>query len=145
MLRNHNTRVLCKNPAIKKASQLHLLDHWRTRNLDQYRRKVCVDPDTFDGIVNKLCAHEIFHNNFNTPEALVKVQLAIFLFCTGHYGNAASPKVIGHWAGVSPGMVVNCTNCVMVALLSLHNECVHLSMAEEWESRSEERRVGKEC
>ena len=42
--------------------------------------------------------------------------------------------MIGHWAGVSPGMVVNCTNCVMVALLLLHDECVHLPTAEERES-----------
>jgi len=34
-------------------------------------------------------------------------------------------------------MVVNCTNCVMVALMSLHNECVHLLTAEEKESARE--------
>jgi hypothetical protein len=78
-------------------------------------------------------AHDIFHNNSNNPQAPVEVQLAIFLFRTGHYGNAASPEAIGHWAGVSPGMVTNCTNCVMVALLSLHNECIHLPTAEEQE------------
>jgi hypothetical protein len=40
------TRVLHKNPAVKKASQLPLLDHWCTGNIDQYRRRVHVDPDT---------------------------------------------------------------------------------------------------
>ena len=46
----------------------------------------------------------------------------------------ASPEAIGHWARVSLGMVVNCTNCVMVALLSLHDKCVHLPTAKEKES-----------
>ena len=129
-----SARVLRKNPAVKKASQLHLLDDWRTGNLNQYRRKVRVNPDTFDSIVDKLSTHEIFHNNSNTPQAPVGVQLAIFLYRAGHYGNAASPEAIGHWAGVSPGTVANCTNRIMVALLSLHDECVHLPTAEERES-----------
>ena len=128
------SRVLRKNPAVKKASQLHLLEHWRTGNLDQYRRRVRVDPSTFDGIVNKICTHQIFHNNSNTPQAPVEVQLAIFLFHAGHYGNAASPEVIGQLAGVSLGMVANCTNRVMVSLLVLHDECIHLPTAEEQES-----------
>jgi hypothetical protein len=128
------SRVLRRNPAIKKASQFHLLNYWRTGNLDQYRRRVRVDPTTFDAIVDKIRTHHIFHNNSNTPQTPVDIQLAIFLFRSGHYGNAASPEAIGLWAGVSPGTVVNCTNRVMVALLSLHHECVHLPTAEERES-----------
>ena len=128
------TRVLRKNPAIQKASQLYLLEHWHNGNLDQYRKRIHVDPDIFDDIVNKIHNHNIFHNNSNVPQALVEVQLAIFLFRAGHYRNAASPEAIGHWARVSPGMVVNCTNRVMVALLSLHDKCVHLPTAKEKES-----------
>jgi len=125
------------NLAIKKALQFHLLEHWRKGNLNQYRKKVHIDPSIFNGIVDKIHNHNIFHNNSNVPQAPVKVQLAIFLFQAGYYGNAASPEAIGQWAGVSLGMVVNCTNRVMVALMSLHNECVHLLMAEEKESARE--------
>ena len=73
-------RVLCKNPAVQKASQIHLLDHWHNGNLDQYRKRIRVDPNTFDGIVNKIRNHDIFHNNSNVPQAPVEIQLAIFLF-----------------------------------------------------------------
>ena len=73
-------RVLYKNPAVQKASQLHLLEHWRNGNLDQYRKRICMDPDIFDDIVNEIHDHNIFHNNSNVPQALVEVQLAIFLF-----------------------------------------------------------------
>jgi len=127
------SRVLRNNPAVMKSSQIHLLEHWRHGNLDQYRRKVRVDPDIFDRIVSMIRDHHIFHNNSNVPQTPVEVQLAIFLYRAGHYGNAASPEAIGHWAGVSPGTVVNCTNRVMVALLSLHHECVHFPTAEEKE------------
>jgi len=73
-------RVLHKNLAIKKASQFHLLELWHNRNLDQYRKRVCMDPDIFDGIINTICNHNIFHNNSNVPQAPIKIQLAIFLF-----------------------------------------------------------------
>src|SRR5260221_9926202 len=42
------SRVLRKNPPVKKALQIHLLEHWHDSNHDQYRRRVRVDPDTFD-------------------------------------------------------------------------------------------------
>ncbi len=128
------SRVLREHPPVKKASQIHLLEHWHNSNPNQYKRRVRVDPDTFDSIVNKIRDHRIFHNNSNVSQTPVEVQLAIFLFRAGHYGNAASPEAIGHWAGVSPGTVANSTNRVMVALLSLHDDCVRFPTAEEKES-----------
>jgi hypothetical protein len=74
------SRVLYHNPAIKKVSQLPLLNHWHNGNLNQYRRRVCINPNTFKGIIKKICTYEIFHNNSNVPQAPVEVQLAIFLF-----------------------------------------------------------------
>jgi len=73
-------RVLRKNPAIEKASQFHLLKLWHNGNLDQYRKRVCMDPNIFDGIINTIHNHNIFHNNSNVPQAPIKIQLAIFLF-----------------------------------------------------------------
>jgi hypothetical protein len=128
------SRVLQDNPKVKKAPQIHLLEHWSEGNLNQYRRKVRVDPSTFNGLVEKIQTHPIFDNNSNVPQKPVSTQLAIFLYRAGHYGNAASPEAIGHWAGVSPGTVANCTNRVMLALLSLHDEAVHLPTLEEKES-----------
>ena len=50
----------------------------------------------------------------------------IFLNQAGHYGNAATPEDIAEWAGVSVGLVVNCTNCVMVAILDQHDNFVYV-------------------
>ena len=145
-LRNElcTTRVLRQRHKILKSSQIHLLTTWRDENVDQFRRKVRVDPSTFDGILEKIRDHHIFHNNSNVPQAPVETQLAIFLYRVGHYGNAASPEAIGHWAGVSPGTVVNATNRVMVALLNLHDELIHLPTPEEKES-AKEWVAGKGC
>ncbi len=76
----------------------------------------------------------------------VKTQLAIFLYHASYYGNAASPEAIGHWAGVSVGTVVNCMNCIMIALLRLYDKVIHLHTAEEKEAAEQwlEEQVCKE-
>ena len=113
-------------------------------DIDQFRHKVHVDPTTFNGIIKKIHDHHIFHNNLHVPQIPVETQLAIFLYCARHYGNATSPKAIGHWAGVSLGTVVNSTNHVMVALLTLHDKLIHLPTSEEKES-VKEWVAGKAC
>jgi len=66
------------------------------------------------------------------------------MYCARHYDNAVSPEAIGHWAGVSPGTVTNVTNCVMAALLTLHNKLIHLPTPEEKED-AKEWAAGKVC
>jgi hypothetical protein len=128
------TRVLNPAPPIPKSSQLHLLDHWRTHNPERFRRKLRVEPYTFDGLVSRIEDHPIFHNNSNNTQLPVYIQLYIFLFRAGHYGNASSPEDTAQWAGVSVGGVEKSTDRVIVALLSCHDEAVHLPDAMEKES-----------
>jgi hypothetical protein len=127
------TRVLQPTPPIPKASQLHLLDHWRENSPGRFRRKLRVDPETFDKLVALISNNSVFSNNSNCPQLPVHIQLAIFLFRAGHYGNAASPEDIAQWAGVSVGAVKTCTDRVVVAILSLHDDAVHLPDAAEKE------------
>jgi hypothetical protein len=129
----NTTRVLNPAPAVPKSSQLYLLDHWRAHSPDRFRRKLRVEPETFDSLVRLIQADPIFYNNSNCPQLPVHVQLCIFLFRAGHYGNAASPEDTAQWAGISVGGVEKCTDRVIVALLSLHDEAIHLPTAEEKE------------
>ncbi|KAF8222862.1 hypothetical protein L208DRAFT_1320042 [Tricholoma matsutake] len=85
-------RILQPAPPVPKCSQLHILDHWRVHSPDRFRRKLWVEPETFDAFVNQIKEHPIFYNNSNCPQLPVHLQLSIFLFCAGHYGNAASPE-----------------------------------------------------
>jgi hypothetical protein len=127
------TRVLYPAPPIPKCSQLHLLDHWRIHSPERFRRKLRVEPLTFDSLVTQIEDHPVFHNNSNNSQLPVHIQLGIFLFRAGHYGNASSPEDAAQWSGVSVGAVEKCTDRVIIALLSHHDEAIHLPDAIEKE------------
>ncbi|KAJ7085304.1 hypothetical protein C8R44DRAFT_587526, partial [Mycena epipterygia] len=88
------TRVFDPMPRIPKASQLHLLDEWRALDLDHpnFRKKLRVEPDVFDGLHELIKDHMIFQNNSQNPQLPVRIQLAIHLYRAGHYGNGSSPE-----------------------------------------------------
>ncbi|KAF8225155.1 hypothetical protein L208DRAFT_1307587 [Tricholoma matsutake] len=110
-----------------------MLDHWRVHSPDRFCCKLWVEPETFDALVNQIEEHPIFYNNSNCPQLPVHLQLSIFLFHAGHYSNAASPEDAAQWAGISVGAVEKCTDRVIVALLSHHDEAIHLPKADEKE------------
>ncbi|KIK79634.1 hypothetical protein PAXRUDRAFT_40505, partial [Paxillus rubicundulus Ve08.2h10] len=103
---------------VMKTSQLILLDHFADHCPGLFQKKLWVDPDIFDGILNQISDHPIFSS------ALLNYQLVIFLNRAGHYGNVIFPEEIAQWAGVSIVSVVNCTNCVMVAVLDQHDDFI---------------------
>jgi hypothetical protein len=127
------TRVLHPAPPIPKCSQLHLLDYWRIYSPECFRQKLRVEPETFDRLITQIENHTIFHNNSNNRQLAVSIQLCIFLFRVGHYGNASSPEDTAQWAGISVGGVEKCTDRVIVALLSYHDDAIHLPDAAEKE------------
>ncbi|KAG2053162.1 hypothetical protein BDR06DRAFT_856305, partial [Suillus hirtellus] len=53
-------------------------------------RKLCVDPEIFNDILNLISGHPIFHNNSNNLQLPISIQLAIFLNLVSHYGNSAT-------------------------------------------------------
>ncbi|OCH89895.1 hypothetical protein OBBRIDRAFT_879603 [Obba rivulosa] len=64
----------------------------------------------------------------------VWVQLAVFLYRLGHYGNAALVSSIVDWAGIADGSVINFSNHVAWALLGLHDKYVTWPTAAQIES-----------
>ncbi|KAG2135704.1 uncharacterized protein EDB93DRAFT_1092191 [Suillus bovinus] len=84
-------------------------------------KKLHINPDIFDDILDQISGHAIFTNCSNNVQLPIVVQLTIFLNRVGHYGNTVSPEDVAQWAGVSVGSVINCSNCVMVAILDLHD------------------------
>jgi hypothetical protein len=131
------TRILLQAPPVPKSSQLHLLDHWRLHSPDRFRRKLRVEPETFDSLVGLIISNPIFYNNSNCPQLPAHLQLCIFLFRAGHYGNASSPEDTAQWAGISVGGVEKCTDRVVVALLSHHDDAIHFPEADEKEDAKE--------
>lgn len=104
-----------------RAPQIQLLHDFGDSRPHLFRKKLRVNPDIFDDILDQISGHAIFTNRSNNPQLPVAVQLAIFLNRAGHYGNAISPEDVAQWAGVSIGSVINCSNRVMVAILDLHD------------------------
>ena len=81
--------------------------------------------------------HPIFFSNGLNNQIPVEEQLAISLFCFGHFENSASVESVAQWAGVSAGTVVNATRCIMVMFLELHDNVIHWPSAEEKEAAKE--------
>ena len=77
--------------------------------------------------------HNVFHNNSHVPQHTILIQLAIFLVCLGHYGNASAPEYIAQWAGVYIRTVINIMSYCLIAFLALHNEAVMMPSEEEKE------------
>lgn len=120
-------RVLEKPDApMMRASQIPLLDHFAEHRPHLFRKKLRMMPEIFDCILDQISPHAIFQSNSQNRQLPVALQLAIFLFRAGHYGNAASPEDVAQWAGVSVGSVVNCTNRVMAAILDQHDLFVNI-------------------
>ncbi|KIO04663.1 hypothetical protein M404DRAFT_142786 [Pisolithus tinctorius Marx 270] len=109
-----------------QSSQLSLLDHFADHRPHLFLRRLRVWPEVFNHILNQISSHPIFHSSSENRQLLVAIQLATFLFCAGHYGNAASPEDVAQWAGVSVGSVINFTNRVMVAILDEHDTFVNI-------------------
>ena len=114
--------VLLEAPPLPKVSQFSLLECWRVDSLECFRWKVWVNLEMFDGLLALIVNNDIFSNNSNCPQLPIHIQLAIFLFCAGHYGNTVSPEDAAQLASISVGGVEKCTNRVIVSLLSLHDE-----------------------
>ncbi|KIJ60258.1 hypothetical protein HYDPIDRAFT_99136, partial [Hydnomerulius pinastri MD-312] len=72
-------------------------------------------------IFDQISDHPIFQSRSNNPQLPVALQLAIFLHCADHYGNAISLEDVAQWAGVSVESVINCTNRTITALLDQHD------------------------
>ena len=120
------TRVLeYPDEPLPRASQLHLLHHAAEHHPVQFRQKLHINPLIFDDILDQISDHTIFQNWSNNKQLPVAIQLAVFLFRAGHYGNACTPEDVTQWAGISVGMVVNCTRHVMATILDQHDEFIY--------------------
>ena len=109
-----------------KASQLPLLVHFAEHRPDKFCKKLHIYPVVFNDILQEISDHPIFQNWSNNRQMPISIQLAIFLYHAGHYGNTCSPDNVAQWAGVSVGTVMNCTHHVMASLLDQHDRFIYI-------------------
>ena len=77
-----------------------------------------VSPHGFEFLIQD---HKVFKNNSNNAQTPVDAQLAVTLYCMGHFGNAASLEDLARAADCSEGDVELYTDCCFDAIKSLHN------------------------
>ncbi|KAI5884958.1 uncharacterized protein SCHCODRAFT_02673958 [Schizophyllum commune H4-8] len=107
------TRYLQPHKKIPKTLALLLLglkDHPSI-----FRSYVRVTPACFDALVSALKDDPVFYNNSRNEQMPLEHQLAIALYCFGHYSNAASNMKIALMFGVGYGTVNLMTSHVMKA------------------------------
>ena len=56
-----------------RASQLHLLEHFAEFRPHLFRKKLWVDPEIFDEILNRISNHPIFQSRSNNPQLPVVI------------------------------------------------------------------------
>ena len=114
------------------------LSQYRTLWPDLFCQDLCIAPDTFNKILERISDHPIFFNNSTIPQCPIEEQLAIMLFCFGHYSNGASLEWVRKWAGTSKGLVKLAMRRVMMALLSpdFMKQAVQLPMDKEKEAKT---------
>lgn len=108
-------------PCIEHCSILPLLWKYEHNWPDHFQYLVQVTPLKFRAILALIQTNPIFYNNSNNPQAPIQDQLAVYLYCLGHYRNTTSVELVTDWAGMSVGSVESYTNCMMSAILTLHD------------------------
>jgi len=79
-------------PEVAKCGNLHLAWEYAQDPHDHKRfiNMLRVSPHVFDFILTLIKDHPVFFNNSHVPQTPVDVQLAVTLYCMGHFGNGAS-------------------------------------------------------
>ena len=104
-------------PINKSGENLHLLlTDWKYTQPEIFCAHVHTTPKCFDLLLAALHTDPVFQNNSNLPQMPLDKQLAIALYCFGHYGNAISTSMVGLWTGIGFGTVHLVTNQVLMAI-----------------------------
>ena len=85
----------------------------------------------FDTLVSVLGDDPIFHNNSQNEQMPIAEQLAITLYCFGHYGNTASVKKVALLFGVGYGTVKLVTAHVLKVCCSEQFQLTSIQWASE--------------
>ncbi|KAF8156111.1 hypothetical protein B0H34DRAFT_659606 [Crassisporium funariophilum] len=128
------TRILRPNKVHKLSRLTLVLIAFKEDDPEYFCCNVCVLPGTFDALLEKIDWLPIFMGGGPNDQMPIDQQLAIALFCFGHFGNSASVESMAQWAGCSAGMVVNATRRVMHAFLAMHNDVIHYPSAADKEA-----------
>ncbi|KAF8835213.1 hypothetical protein BDN67DRAFT_992516 [Paxillus ammoniavirescens] len=114
----YSCRYLVDHEPINKGGEnlRLLLTDWKHTRPDIFRAHVHMTPECFNVLLAAIQTDPVFHSQSNRPQMPIDMQLAIALYCFGHYGNAISTTMVSLWAGIGYGTVCLVINCIMTAV-----------------------------
>jgi hypothetical protein len=114
------SRNLYKPKRQKVIRDDHFFKHkFNTLSNDQFRQHFRTSRYGFSVIAGLIERHSVFHNKSNYSQMHPAWQLAIALQRLGHYGSRSAVNMVAADVGVSATAVVQYTNRVLEALVSL--------------------------
>ena len=81
-------------PDVCISATVHLLQNFADFRLHLFHKKVCINPEIFNCILDEISTSPVFTSKSNNLQLPITIQLVIFLNQAGHYGNAATPEDI---------------------------------------------------
>lgn len=115
MERTEDTRYLKDREPITKFNALMsiFLKTYKTQRPDLFRLDACINPSTFDRLIERLQNHPSFQNNSHQNQMPVDQHNLIVLKRFGTYGNGMTVQGVAQSAGVGKGTVDLVTRRVM--------------------------------
>ena len=130
-----------RNYETNKRSLNDLLWEYSDKN---FRQIVRMEKSSFQRLLTIISGHPVFnratrnrYTHYVAKQAPVWIQLMVVLIRLGCHGNGVSVGHVGRLCGYSLGSVVNFTNRVFTAILSLEKEFVR------WPNAHERKKISK--
>ena len=106
-----------------------LLEDYKHNRPEIFRSYLCITPACFNKLVSAIEDDLVFHNSSQNYQMPVAEQVAVALYCFGHYGNAASVMKVALHFGVGYGTVNLVTTRVLKACCSEWFYCASIQWA----------------
>ncbi|KAF9506692.1 hypothetical protein BS47DRAFT_1374065 [Hydnum rufescens UP504] len=119
---------------VEKAMQLGLvLIFYKEEDPFCFCCNLCVTAKAFDTLLSLIGNNLIFYSASNAKQLPIPYQLAITLYCFGHFGIAAGVEVVAQWVGCSVSVVVKSMHRVMLMEKKVAADWVELVLCAAWQ------------
>ncbi|KAE8209084.1 hypothetical protein CF327_g6882, partial [Tilletia walkeri] len=106
-----------RQPVLRTGALVDILFENKIHRPSAFRETVRVSGPAFDFILDAIKGDDVFRSAPGKTQTKVDVQLAVFLYRLGHYGNGVKESSVASYFGLGKGTVVKCTNRTMQAVL----------------------------
>ncbi|KAG0285731.1 hypothetical protein BGZ97_007697 [Linnemannia gamsii] len=125
----------------RKQDDYFFKTKWYYYNNDEFIQQFRTTRYGFAVIMELIQWNTVFTNKSNLAQTHPAWQLAVALMRLGHYGSRASPQIIASDVGIGTGTVVDFTNRVVAALVSIAPDWIQWPNEDERVEHGQEMRL----